>query len=45
MLIVKRRHLAANLAAYGEHEASARIESMSAEDLTPPRRDNSPIRA
>jgi hypothetical protein len=33
LLIVSRRHLAVHLAAYGEHEASARIESMSDEDV------------
>jgi len=33
MLVVQREDLAANLAAYGEHDASARILSMSAQDF------------
>jgi hypothetical protein len=32
MLILSRRDLAANLAAYGEHEAAARIHDLSADD-------------
>jgi len=32
MLILSRKDLAANLAAYGEHEASSRIEGLSKED-------------